>query len=50
MAAVALARVKAPPSVAFGALPKTTTGKIQKYILRNKEWPGQERRIRGSQM
>lgn len=50
MAAAALDRVKAPQSVEFGALPKTAAGKIQKYILRNKEWPGQERRIRGSQV
>ena len=50
MAAVALARVKAPQSVELGVLPKTTTGKIQKYILRDKEWPGQESRIRGSQV
>ena len=50
MAAAALDRVKAPQSVAFGGLPKKAAGKIQKYILRDKEWPGQERRIRGSQM
>ncbi len=29
-----LARFKVPKSVVFGALPKTSTGKIQKYILR----------------
>src|SRR5665811_1891364 len=30
-----LARFKAPAAVQFGALPKTSTGKIQKYVLRN---------------
>ena len=40
MAAAALSQVKTPQSVEFGALPKTTTGKIQKYILRNKETAG----------
>ena len=29
-----LAHYKAPRSVVFGALPKTSTGKIQKYALR----------------
>ena len=29
-----LARFKVPKQVVFGALPKTSTGKIQKYILR----------------
>jgi fatty-acyl-CoA synthase len=29
-----LARFKAPKSVVFGPLPKTSTGKIQKYVLR----------------
>ncbi|MCE1172806.1 MAG: hypothetical protein LWW84_16070, partial [Azovibrio sp.] len=29
-----LARFKVPKSVVFGALPKTSTGKIQKYVLR----------------
>jgi len=31
--------------VAFGDLPKTSTGKIQKYVLRDKEWAGREKRI-----
>lgn len=26
-------------------LPKTSTGKVQKFVLREKEWEGQERRI-----
>ena len=31
-----LARFKVPRSVVFGPLPKTSTGKIQKYVLRDK--------------
>jgi fatty-acyl-CoA synthase len=31
-----LARFKAPKKVVFGDLPKTSTGKIQKYVLREK--------------
>ena len=30
-----LARFKAPTRVVFGPLPKTATGKIQKYVLRD---------------
>jgi fatty-acyl-CoA synthase len=30
-------------------LPKTATGKIQKYLLREREWAGHEKRIQGSQ-
>jgi fatty-acyl-CoA synthase len=41
-----LARFKAPKSVTFGELPKTSTGKIQKFVLRDKAWAGVERRIR----
>jgi fatty-acyl-CoA synthase len=40
-----LARFKAPKSVTFGELPKTSTGKIQKYALRETAWAGTERRI-----
>ena len=43
-----IARFKAPKYVEFGELPKTATGKIQKYILREKEWEGRERRIQGT--
>jgi fatty-acyl-CoA synthase len=32
-----LAHFKAPRTVAFGPLPKTSTGKIQKYVLRERE-------------
>jgi fatty-acyl-CoA synthase len=40
-----LARFKAPKSVEFGELPKTATGKIQKFKLRDKEWAGRERKV-----
>ena len=40
-----LARFKAPKSVEFGPLPKTSTGKVQKYVLREREWKGREKRI-----
>ena len=29
----------------FGDLPKTSTGKIQKFVLRNKEWGDRAKRI-----
>ena len=41
-----IAHFKAPKYVEFGELPKTATGKIQKYILREKEWEREEKRIR----
>ena len=41
-----LARFKAPKTVMFGELPKTSTGKIQKFVLRDQAWAGAERRIR----
>jgi fatty-acyl-CoA synthase len=40
-----LAHFKCPKAVAFGELPKTSTGKIQKFRLREKEWAGREKRI-----
>ncbi len=40
-----IARFKAPDAVEFGELPKTATGKVQKYILREQEWEGQEKRV-----
>jgi fatty-acyl-CoA synthase len=40
-----LARFKCPDSVEFGPLPKTSTGKVQKNVLREQEWAGRERRI-----
>jgi fatty-acyl-CoA synthase len=43
-----IAHYKAPKHVEFGELPKTATGKIQKYILREREWKGYDKRIHGS--
>ena len=40
-----LAHFKAPKSVAFGELPRTSTGKIQKFVLRDREWAGLQRGI-----
>jgi fatty-acyl-CoA synthase len=40
-----LAHYKCPDAVEFGPLPKTSTGKIQKFVLRNREWAGQDTRI-----
>jgi fatty-acyl-CoA synthase len=40
-----IAHFKAPRYVEFGELPKTSTGKTQKYVLREREWRGQEKRI-----
>jgi len=40
-----LARFKAPKAVEFGELPKTATGKIQKFKLREREWQGHDRRV-----
>jgi fatty-acyl-CoA synthase len=41
-----LARFKAPRTVTFGELPKTSTGKIQKFVLRDRAWVGETHRIR----
>jgi fatty-acyl-CoA synthase len=43
-----LAHFKCPKAIEFGDLPKTSTGKIQKFRLREKEWAGHATRIRGS--
>jgi fatty-acyl-CoA synthase len=40
-----LAHFKCPAAVEFGELPKTSTGKVQKFVLREKAWAGQEKRI-----
>jgi len=40
-----IAHFKAPKAVEFGPLPKTSTGKVQKFKLREKEWAGREKRI-----
>ncbi|WP_413171904.1 acyl--CoA ligase family protein [Anabaena azotica] len=43
-----IAGFKCPIAIEFTNLPKTSTGKIQKYLLRNKEWAGHERKIQGA--
>ncbi len=40
-----LAHFKCPKAVQFGPLPKTSTGKVQKFVLREQEWAGRETRI-----
>jgi fatty-acyl-CoA synthase len=40
-----LAHYKCPDAVEFGPLPKTSTGKVQKYVLREKEWAERDTRI-----
>jgi fatty-acyl-CoA synthase len=43
-----IARYKAPKTIEIVAeLPKTSTGKVQKFELREKEWGGETNRIRG---
>lgn len=41
-----LAHFKCPKAIEFGELPKTSTGKIQKHVLKNREWQGMESKIR----
>jgi fatty-acyl-CoA synthase len=40
-----LAKFKVPHAIEFGPLPKTSTGKIQKFVLREREWQGRAKRI-----
>jgi fatty-acyl-CoA synthase len=40
-----IARYKAPQRIEFAELPKTATGKIQKFVLREQLWTGRDRRI-----
>ncbi len=40
-----LPHFKAPKEIEFGELPKTSTGKIQKFVLREREWIGFEKRV-----
>jgi len=43
-----IARFKAPKAIEFvDALPRTSTGKVQKFELREKEWAGHSSRIQG---
>jgi fatty-acyl-CoA synthase len=43
-----LARYKCPDAIEFGPLPKTSTGKIQKFVLRDREWTSQDKKISGA--
>jgi fatty-acyl-CoA synthase len=40
-----IAHFKCPAAIEFGDLPKTSTGKVQKFVLRDREWKSKERRI-----
>jgi fatty-acyl-CoA synthase len=40
-----LAHYKCPDTIEFGQLPKTSTGKVQKYILREREWADYTTRV-----
>jgi fatty-acyl-CoA synthase len=40
-----LAHYKCPDGVEFGPLPKTSTGKVQKFALREREWTGHASRV-----
>jgi fatty-acyl-CoA synthase len=42
-----LAHFKCPKAIEFCELPKTSTGKIQKFRLREKAWAGHAGRIKG---
>jgi len=42
-----LAHYKCPDSIEFGPLPKTSTGKTQKFVLRQREWAAQDTRLGG---
>ena len=40
-----LAHFKCPVAVEFTDLPRNSAGKVQKYVLREKEWAGHQKRI-----
>ncbi len=40
-----LAHFKCPKYFEFGPLPKTSTGKVMKFLLREKKWANQGKRI-----
>ena len=42
-----LAHYKCPDSIEFGPLPKTSTGKTQKFVLRQHEWADQDTQVGG---
>ena len=39
------AHYKCPDAIDFVPLPKTSTGKVQKFVLREREWAGHETRV-----
>jgi fatty-acyl-CoA synthase len=40
-----LAHYKCPDTIELGPLPKTSTGKVQKFVLRDREWAAHDKRI-----
>jgi fatty-acyl-CoA synthase len=40
-----LAHYKCPDAIEFAPLPKTSTGKVQKFVLRDREWQAHDKRI-----
>jgi fatty-acyl-CoA synthase len=40
-----IAHFKCPAAIEFGDLPKTSTGKVHKFVLRDKEWADRAKRI-----
>jgi acyl-CoA synthetase (AMP-forming)/AMP-acid ligase II len=40
-----IAHFKCPAAIEFGELPKTSTGKVQKFVLRDREWKSKSKRI-----
>jgi fatty-acyl-CoA synthase len=40
-----IAHFKAPRTIEFGLLPRTSTGKVQKHLLRERAWSSRDRRI-----
>jgi len=40
-----LAHFKCPQAVVFGPLPRTSTGKVKKFAIREKEWAGYDKRV-----
>ncbi len=40
-----LPHFKCPDTVEFAELPRTSTGKVQKFVLREREWAGRDKKI-----
>ncbi|MBI3994011.1 MAG: hypothetical protein HY342_12120, partial [Candidatus Lambdaproteobacteria bacterium] len=43
-----MAHYKCPKDVVFEPLPRTSTGKVQKFALRERMWEGQASRVKGN--